>query len=320
MGVDAPSLADLDAAAARLRGRVHRTPVMTCATFDERLGLSVFFKCENFQKVGAFKFRGATNAVQLLSDDEAARGVVTHSSGNHAQALALAARQRGIRAWIVMPENAPAVKRAAVEGYGATIVTCASTIADRETTAARVQDETGATFIHPYDDVRIIAGQSTAARELLEDVPDLDALVVPVGGGGLASGTCLSAHAHREDLPVYGAEPEGADDARRSLEAGRLVPVEALPGGGPDTIADGLRTSLSARTFAILRAHLTSITAVPDEATTRWLHDVWARMKILIEPSSAVPLAALEVLAPGLRGQRVGVIFSGGNVSLPPAG
>ena len=258
---------------------------MTCRTFDDRLGLSVFFKCENFQKVGAFKFRGATNAVWALTDEEAARGVLTHSSGNHAQALALAAKQRGIRAWIVMPNNAPGVKRRAVEGYGATVVECASTIADRETTAARVQEETGATFIHPYDDPRIIAGQSTCARELMEDVPDLDAIIVPVGGGGLASGTCLAAHAHDSELAVYGAEPAGANDAQRSLEAGRLVPVEALPGGGPDTIADGLRTSLSERTFAILREHLTSIVSVSDGNTLRWMRDVWERMKIIIEPS-----------------------------------
>ena len=316
MGIDAPTSTDLDAAAARVAGKVHRTPVLTCRTFDERLGCSVHFKCENFQRVGAFKFRGATNAVQSLTEYEAARGVLTHSSGNHAQALALAAKERGIRAWIVMPENAPAVKRRAVEGYGATIVTCPSTIADRETTAQRVQQETGATFIHPYDDPRIIAGQSTAARELLEHVPTLDAIVVPVGGGGLASGTCLAAHAHDPQLTVFGAEPVGANDAQRSLAQRRLFPVEDLPGGGPDTIADGLRTSLSDRTLAILQAHMQSITAVEDADTLRWMRDVWERMKIVIEPSSAVPVAALEVLAPGLQGKQVGVIVSGGNVDL----
>jgi len=310
MGVG-PDLSAVRDAATRIAGRAHRTPVLMSAHFDERLGCSVFFKCENFQKVGAFKFRGATNAVRFLSDDEAARGVVTHSSGNHAQALALAAKQSGIRAWVVMPTNAPAIKRAAVEGYGATIVPCEPTLAARESTAERVMTETGATFIHPYDNDRIIAGQGTAALELMEDVADLDAIVVPVGGGGLASGTCIAAHGLKPGVALYGAEPAEADDALQSLRAGKLIPV-----GAAKTIADGLRTSLSDRTFAILRAHLTDIVAVGEEEIVDTMRRVWERMKIIIEPSSAVPVAALAHVREALAGKRVGVILSGGNVDL----
>ncbi len=305
-------LADVLEAAARIRPFAHRTPLLTSASFDARVGARVWFKCEGFQRVGAFKFRGATNAVRALGDAEAARGVLTHSSGNHAQALALAARQRGIPCWVVMPRDAPAVKRAAVEGYGATVVPCEPTLAAREATARAVGAETGAVFIHPYDDPRVVAGQGTAALELLEDAPEpLDVLVVPVGGGGLASGTCLVAHGLRPELVVLGAEPAGADDARRSLAAGRRLAQE-----DPRTVADGLRTELSDLTFSILRAHLAEVVAVPDAETLGAMRWLTQRLKILIEPSSAVAVAALEARREAVAGRRVGVILSGANVDL----
>ena len=310
MGV-APTIDDVRAAAARIEEEVHRTPVMTCRAIDEIVGMKLYFKCENLQKVGAFKFRGATNAVRSLEDDEAARGVVTHSSGNHAQALALAARRRGIPAWVVMPTNAPGVKRRAVEGYGATIVDCEPTLEARESTAARVMDETGATFIHPYDDARIIAGQGTAALELLQDVLGLDAVIAPVGGGGLCSGTCIAVHGENPSVAVYGAEPAAADDAQRSLEAGRVVPV-----GQARTMADGLRTSLSELTFGILRDHVKAIPTVAEDEIVNAMRLVWERMKLVIEPSAAVPLAACARLHPELAGKRVGILVSGGNVDL----
>lgn len=306
-----PTIDHVRAAAARIEGEVHRTPVMTCAAIDEIVGMQIHFKCENLQRVGAFKFRGATHAVRSLDEADAARGVATHSSGNHAQALALAARRRGIPAWIVMPTNAPAVKRAAVAGYGATIVDCEPTLVARESTAARVVEETGATFIHPYDDARIIAGQGTAALELLQDVLGLDAVIVPVGGGGLASGTCLAVHGTNPSIAVYGAEPAAADDAHRSLAGGTLVPV-----GAADTIADGLRTSLSDLTFGILQAHVAGIPTVAEDEIVHAMRLVWERMKLVIEPSAAVPLAACARLHPELAGKRVGIILSGGNVDL----
>ena len=310
MGV-APTIDDVRAAAARIEGEAHRTPVMTCEAIDAIVGMKLYFKCENLQKVGAFKFRGATNAVRSLDDDEAARGVVTHSSGNHAQALALAAKRRGIPAWVVMPTNAPTVKRKAVGGYGATIVDCEPTLEARETTAARVMDETGATFIHPYDDPRIIAGQGTAALELLQDVLGLDAVIAPVGGGGLCSGTCIAVHGTNPSVAVYGAEPALADDAARSLDAGELIPV-----GATKTIADGLRTSLSDLTFGILREHVRAIPTVAEDEIVNAMRLVWERMKLVIEPSAAVPLAACARLHPELAGKRVGIVFSGGNVDL----
>ncbi|MDA1194096.1 MAG: pyridoxal-phosphate dependent enzyme [Planctomycetota bacterium] len=306
---DVPTIHDVRAAAERLEGEVHRTPVMTSQAIDAIVGMKLYFKCENLQRVGAFKFRGATNAVRSLADAEAARGVVTHSSGNHAQALALAAARRGIPAWVVMPTNAPAVKRRAVEGYGATVVPCEPTLAARESTADRVQAETGATFIHPYDDPRVIAGQGTAALELMADVLGLDAVVAPVGGGGLCSGTCIAVHGLNPNVAVYGAEPERANDAQRSLEAGHLIPV-----GAADTIADGLRTSLSERTFGILRAHVAGIVSVSEAEILHALRVVLERLKLVIEPSAAVPLAACARLHPALAGKRVGVILSGGNV------
>lgn len=319
-GPAVPTGADLEAARARIAGRVHVTPLFTSRTLDEALGCRVVLKCESLQKVGAFKARGATNAVRALSDEEAARGVLTHSSGNHAQALAFAARERGIPCWVVMPHDAPPVKRAAVEGYGAMVIGCAPTVADREATAAHVADATGATFVHPYDDVRVIAGQASVAAEILEQAPNVEAIYVPVGGGGLASGTCLAAAmatGTRGPVAVYGAEPAGADDAARSLEAGRLLGVEALPGGRADTIADGLRTSLSARTFSILRKHLAGIRRVPDEDTLRWMRFLAERVKLVVEPSGAVSLAALAGHAADHLGTTVAVVLSGGNVTLP---
>jgi len=305
------SIDDIKTAAARIAGRVHRTPVLTCAALDGLTGASLFFKCENFQKVGAFKMRGATNAVLSLSDDEAARGVATHSSGNHAQALALAARMRGIPAYIVMPSSAPAVKRSAVEGYGAEIITCEPTLQAREETLASVVERTGAVFIHPYDNDRIIAGQGTAALELLEEVADLDVVMAPVGGGGLLSGTALTVKALLPDARVIAAEPTGADDAARSLAAGRIIPSV-----NPDTVADGLLTSLGGRNFPIIQKHVTAIWTVGDQEIMAAMRLIWERMKIVIEPSSAVCLAAVLARPDEVAGLRLGIILSGGNVDL----
>lgn len=301
------------AAARRLAGVVHRTPVATCATLDALAGRCLFFKCEHLQKVGAFKFRGASNAIALLSPQQAERGVLTHSSGNHAQALALAARLRGIAAHIVMPRGAPAVKERAVRDYGALVYPCEPTLAAREETAARVAAETGATFVHPYDDPDVIAGQGTAALELLEDVPDLDAVIVPVGGGGLLSGTCIAARGSFPRVRIFAAEPAGADDAARSLAAGTLIPQT-----DPRTIADGLRTSLGSLTWPILRDHLEAVITVGEDEIIAAMRLAWERAKLLIEPSAAVAVAAaLGATSHQFGGlDRVGVILSGGNVDL----
>jgi threonine dehydratase len=275
------------------------------------VGAELFCKCENFQKVGAFKFRGACNAVFALAEAEAQRGVATHSSGNHAAALALAARLRGIPAWIVMPKNAPAVKKAAVAGYGGQIVFCEPTLAAREATLAQVVAETGATFIPPYNHAQVIAGQGTAAMELCADVPGLDVVLAPVGGGGLVSGTALAVAALSPGTRVIAAEPAGADDAYRSLQAGHIVPAVS-----PRTVADGLLTSLGELTFAIIQQHVEQIVTVSEEAIIRAMRTVWERMKIIIEPSAAVPIGALLEQHIDLRGKRLGVILSGGNVDL----
>jgi threonine dehydratase len=306
-----PNIGDVREAARRIAPVIHRTPVLRSRFFDAATGATVHFKCENFQRVGAFKFRGAANALLSLSDDEARRGVVTHSSGNHAQALALAARLRSIKATIVMPTSAPLVKRAAVAGYGAEIVDCQPTVKAREETAAEVVRRTGAVFIHPYDDPRIVAGQGTAALELIEEVPDLDVLIAPVGGGGLLSGTAIVARALVPKAVVLAAEPTGADDARRSLAAGRILPME-----NPQTIADGLRTSLGKLNFAIIQTMVDEIIIVDDAATLQAMRLVWERMKIVIEPSAAVPVAVLLENAQRFADRRVGVILSGGNVDL----
>lgn len=306
-----PTLAEVQAAAARIRPYAHRTPVLTCTGLNRLVGADLFCKCENFQKVGAFKFRGACNAVFALSETDAQRGVATHSSGNHAAAVALAAQLRGVKAHIVMPDNAPAVKKAAVAGYGGSIVYCAPTLAAREAALARVVQETGATFIHPYNDAQVIAGQGTAALELLTDVPELDVVLVPIGGGGLASGTAIVTAALSPSTRVIAVEPEAADDAYRSLQAGRIVPCLE-----PRTIADGLRTSLGELTFALIQRHVHQIITVSEAAIISAMRHVWERMKLVIEPSAAVPMAALLTPQSELQGQRIGVILSGGNVDL----
>jgi threonine dehydratase len=302
---------DIEKAAVRIAPYARRTPVLTSASLDDAAGARLFLKCENMQRVGAFKFRGACNAVFSLDDAEAAKGVATHSSGNHAQALALAARLRGVPAYIAMPRNAPAVKRAGVEGYGGIITFCEPTVESRESTLARIIAQTGAEVVHPYNDRRVIAGQGTAALELLAEVADLDVVVAPVGGGGLLSGTALAAHGAGKRIRVIGAEPKQADDAYRSIEAGRI-----LPSVNPQTIADGLRTSLGELTFAVISREVEQIVTVSEEAIVAAMRLVWERVKIIVEPSGAVPVAAL--LEGGFRapGKRIGVIVSGGNVDL----
>lgn len=304
-----PGLAEIRVAAERIGPHAHRTPVLRSRTLDGWTGAQLFFKCENLQRAGAFKFRGACNAVLSLTDAEAARGVATHSSGNHAAALALAARIRGIDAHIVMPRNAPAVKRAAVEGYGGRIIECEPTLRARDEGLARVVEETGAAVVHPYDDGRVIAGQGTAALELLEQAPDLDVVVTPVGGGGLLSGTAIAVTSLSPHTRVVAAEPAAADDAHRSFHAGHIVPSE-----DPRTVCDGLRTSLGELTFQVLRDRVSEVVLVPEDAIVAAMRTVWERMKIIIEPSSAVPVAAL--LSGQIRGNRIGVVITGGNVDL----
>jgi len=305
------SLDDLRAAAARIAPLARRTDVLTSRQLDDWLGCSAFVKCENFQRTGAFKFRGACNAVFGLTDAEAARGVVTHSSGNHGAALAAAARLRGITAYVVMPENAPPVKRSAVVGYGATVYDCRPTLADRESTASRVIAETGATLIHPYDDLRIVAGQSTCALEFHEQVPGLEVVLTPVGGGGLAAGTALATHYVAPPCRVVLGEPAAVDDAFQSLLAGHIIPAGSTP-----TIADGLKTSLGACTFPILHEHVERIITVSEAEIIDALRFVWTRLKIVIEPSSAVPVAAVRKDPHPFAGRRIGIIVSGGNVDL----
>lgn len=306
-------LAAVREAANRIRGIIHRTPVMTCETLDRLAGRRLFFKCENLQKIGAFKYRGATNAVRKLTDAEAARGVVTHSSGNHAQALALAARVRGVPAYIVMPKTAPAVKKAAVEGYGGQVTLCEPNLADRERAANELVAKTGATLIPPFDHADVIAGQGTAALELLEDVPDLDAIITPVGGGGLLSGCAVAARELKPGIRVFGAEPSGADDAARSKAAGKWIPQT-----GPNTIADGLLTSTGELTWPIIRDLVEAVFTVTDDEIRAAMRLVWERMKLIVEPSGAVGAAvALGGAFKSLAGaNKVGIVFSGGNVSL----
>ncbi len=295
----------------RIRSHVHLTPVFTSQTFNRMCGGELFFKCENLQKAGAFKARGACNAVFSLPAAEANQGVITHSSGNHAGALALAAQKRGIHAHIVMPSNAPKVKQAAVKGYGGAIHFCEPNLSARESLTHRLLQQTGATLIHPYNDLRIMAGQGTAALELLEQVPDLDVVLTPVGGGGLLSGTAVAVGGVSSKTRVIGAEPEGADDAFRSFQAGRMIPMER-----PNTIADGLLTSLGELTFAVISRYVHEIVTVSDDAIVSAMRRVWERMKILIEPSAAVPVAALFEKKTDISGKRVGVILSGGNLDL----
>jgi threonine dehydratase len=306
-----PTFEDVLAAAELIRPYVHRTPVMSSSAVDGIAGAHLFFKCENLQKVGAFKARGATNAVLSLDDEDAARGVATHSSGNHAAALAYAAQIRGVPAYVVMPRTAPPVKKAAVAGYGAEITECEPTLEARETTLEELVARTGATFVHAYDSPMVIAGQGTASLELIAEVPELEVVVAPVGGGGLMSGTAVAVSASRPDIELWGAEPAGADDAFRSLRDGRRYPsVE------PTTIADGLLTSLSDRTFRILSERLRGILTVSEENIARAMRLLWERMKIVVEPSGAVPLAAVLERPDHFADRRVGLIISGGNVDL----
>ncbi len=299
------------AAAERIAPWAHRTPVLRCRSLEAMVGAPLHFKCEQLQKVGAFKFRGATNAVFGLDEAQAARGVATHSSGNHAQALALAARNRGIPAHIVMPANAPRVKRAAVLGYGAQITRCEPTLEARETTLDEVIARTGAHVVHPYDDHRVIAGAATAALELHARVPGLQLVLAPVGGGGLLAGTALATHFVAPTCRVIGVEPAGADDAYRSFAAGHIIPSVQ-----PRTVADGLLTSLGQRNFAILQRHLQAIVRVEEDAIVAAMRLLWERAKLLVEPSAAVPLAALLSGALDPAGAPTGIILSGGNVDL----
>jgi threonine dehydratase len=305
------TLALIRAAHARIKTSINRTPVLTSATLNAAARAKLFFKCENFQKVGAFKARGATNAVFSLSEAQLRSGVATHSSGNHAAALARAATLRRTTAHIVMPNNAPIAKQASVKRYGGDIVFCEPTLEARESTAARVVAETGSEFIHAYDDLRVMAGQGTAALELLEDVPDLDVIFCPVGGGGLLSGTAVAAKSLKPSISVIAVEPAGADDAYRSFTSGQLVRSVS-----PRTIADGLLTSLGQRPWAEIRRHVDNIVTVTDESITQAMRQIWEVMKILVEPSGAVAYAALVEEKLHVEGLRVGLILSGGNLDL----
>jgi threonine dehydratase len=306
-----PTLNNIRQAAERISPYIHRTPVLINESLNQRVGAQVYLKCENLQKVGAFKFRGACNAVFSLSEEEAMCGVSTHSSGNHAQALALAAKLRGIPAYIVMPDNAPTVKKAAVAGYGGMITFCESTLEVREATLEKVVDQTGSAVVHPYNDERVIAGQGTAALELLETVPDLDVIIAPVGGGGLLSGTAIAATELRKGLRVIAGEPEMADDAYRSIQTGKI-----LPSVKPQTIADGLLTSLGSLTFPIIQERVEQIVTVSEHGIIDSMKFIWERVKIVIEPSAAVAVAVLWERKIDLSGLKVGIILSGGNVDL----
>ncbi|TAJ13024.1 pyridoxal-phosphate dependent enzyme [Marinilabiliaceae bacterium JC017] len=306
-----PEYDDIVSAHERISAFVHRTPVLTCKSIDEMLGVSLFFKCENFQKVGAFKFRGATNAVLSLSEEAAARGVATHSSGNHAAALALAAKQRGIKAYIVMPDNSPEVKKKAVKGYGGIITFCKPTLQAREEALVEVVEKTGATVVHPYNQFEVICGQGTAVKELLEDCDELDVVMTPVGGGGLLSGTATFVKHLYPEVKVWAGEPLMANDAWQSFNEGRLIPVV-----NPNTIADGLRTSLGDLSYAIIRDKVDRIFTVSEKSIVKAMRMMWERMKIIVEPSSAVPLAAIMENPGCFYQKKVGIILTGGNVDL----
>ena len=309
----AASIDDVRSAAKRIEGIGHKTPVLTSKTLDQLAGRKLFFKCENFQKVGAFKFRGGWNAVSMLNNKEAEKGVCTHSSGNHAQAVAYAAQKRGIPAYIVMPNNSPDVKLDAVRGYEAKVTLCEPTLEARRTTLEKIAEKTGATIIHPFNNSNVIAGQGTAALELIEEIGNLDAIIAPIGGGGLMSGTCITTRSLLPKTKLYGAEPKGADDAYRSFAEGKIIPQE-----NPDTICDGLLTSLGDKTWNILKDHLEAIYTVTDDEVIKAMKIIWERMKIIIEPSSATPVAvALSNEFKALKGiENIGIILTGGNVDL----
>lgn len=302
---------DIEFAHKRIQPFIHRTPVLSSQSINEIAGVELYFKCENFQKIGAFKIRGAMNACLSLAPDKFKNGVATHSSGNHAQAISLAAKQLGIKAYIVMPENAPQVKINAVKGYGAEVTLCKPTLEARETTVAEIVAATGAEFIHPFDNDAVITGQATCVKELLEEKNDLDIVVAPVGGGGLLSGTCLGVDYFAPNVQVYAGEPEGAADAVLSIQSGK---VEVAP--FINTIADGLLTTLSNRTLAIIQPHIKSILTVSDDEIKQALRIIYERLKIVIEPSCAVPFAAVLKNATIFKGKKVGIILTGGNVDL----
>lgn len=309
------TFSDIEAAHERIRPYIYRTPILTSRTLDSMTGASLFFKCENFQKIGAFKIRGGMNAVLSLSEQERQQGIATHSSGNHAQAVAYAAREVGVPAYIVMPENSPQPKIDAVRDYGAQITLCEATQKAREETVEAIIARTGAAFVHPYDDDRVIAGQGTCAKELIEDIGRLDVVIAPVGGGGLLSGTCISTRSLLPSAAIYAGEPAGAADAYLSLTSGVLQPAPFIK-----TIADGLLTKLSDRTFAIISQHVTEIITVEETEILAALKLVYERLKIVIEPSSAVPLAAIIKRPELFAGKKTGMIFSGGNIDLARLG
>lgn len=306
-----PSAADIESAHDRIRPYIHRTPVLTSQTLDGISGAEIYLKAENFQKVGAFKARGALNAVLSLPEAERAKGIAAHSSGNHAQGIAYACRVAGIPAYIVMPTGSPTVKVEAVKGYGASVSFCVNTPEERQKAADKIIAETGAAFVHPYNDFRVIAGQATAAKELIEDTPKLDFILCPVGGGGLLSGTALSAHYFSEGTFVMAGEPEGAADAILSFQKGEITPAPYV-----STIADGLLTTLGDKTFAIISQYVTDIVTVSDEDIIRTMRLVWERVKIVVEPSGVVALAAVLKYKGIFAGKKVGVILSGGNADL----
>ncbi|GAB4286051.1 MAG: pyridoxal-phosphate dependent enzyme [Marinilabiliales bacterium] len=306
-----PDFNNISLAHSRIQHVIHKTPVLSSQLINEYTGTTLFFKCENFQKVGAFKFRGASNAVLSLSNEEAENGVATHSSGNHAAALALAAKNRGISAYIVMPENAPEVKKKAVAGYGTEIFYCKPTLQAREEGLKKVVEKTGASFIHPYDNELIIAGQGTAAKEFLEEIPQLDIIIAPVGGGGLLSGTSIAAKSMKPEIIVIAAEPKGADDAYRSFISGKLIPSI-----NPNTICDGLLTSLSELTFSVIQKNVDEIITVTEDSIIKAMELIWTRLKIIVEPSSSVCLAAVLENKQRFYSKKTGIIISGGNVEL----
>ncbi len=306
-----PTFKDIKSIHQAIQPFINKTPVLSSSSINQISGGTLFFKCENFQKVGAFKMRGAASATLALTQEELAKGVATHSSGNHAQAVALAAQKMGAKAYIVMPSNAPAIKRAATKGYGAEIITCESTLAARETTLKEVVAKTGATFLHPYNNYNVIAGQATAAKELIEEVGELDIVMAPVGGGGLMSGTAITTKALLPNAQLIGAEPELANDAYRSFTSGTMQYNTRV-----DTIADGLRTNLGEYTLAIILQNLDDIITVSEEEIIQAMRIIWERMKIIIEPSCAVPFAAVLQQPARFAGKRIGIILSGGNVDV----
>ncbi len=306
-----PTIGDMLRAHERIEPHIHKTPVLTSSYFNELTGAELFFKCENFQKAGVFKARGASNAVFSLGNDMLEKGVATHSSGNHALSLSYAAGRRGIPCTVVMPRTAPQAKKDAVKGYGGRIIECEPSTSSREAVFAEVVAETGAEFVHPYNDHRVIAGQGTCSNELLKQVEGLDAVIAPIGGGGMVSGTCLTLSNLAPEVKIYAAEPEQADDAMRSFKAGHIIADDA-----PETIADGLKVPLKDLTWHFVSNHVSDILTVSEQEIIDAMKLIWKRMKIVMEPSSAVPLAAIIKNKDTFAGKRVGIIITGGNVDL----